>query len=86
MPDGDLELEAITMAGTEEESNLHWADYVVIVGYFLAVLAVKNSEKNNFPQKCQEDFSRLELSPPWRASEILLTDIFSPADQWTGFP
>ena len=41
MPDGDLELEAITMAGTEEESNLHWADYVVIVGYFLAVLAVK---------------------------------------------
>ena len=41
MADGDLELEAITMAGTEKESNLHWADYVVIVGYFLAVLAVK---------------------------------------------
>ena len=29
-----------TMSGAEEESNLHWADYVVIVGYFLAVLAV----------------------------------------------
>ena len=40
-PGGDLELQPITMSGPELESNLHWADYIVIVGYFLAVLAVK---------------------------------------------
>ena len=44
----------------EEDSNLHWADYVVIVGYFLAVLAVKLSE-NTIYQERQQDFFRLEL-------------------------
>ena len=48
------------MSGVEEESNLHWADYIVIVGYFLAVLAVKFEEKY-ICQECQQDFFRLEL-------------------------
>ena len=79
-PGGDLELQSITMSGTEEESNLHWADYIVIVGYFLAVLAVKLQE-NNIYQGCQQDLFRLELCHLSRAREILLTDTFSPADQ-----
>ena len=41
---GDLELQPSTMSGVVEESNLHWADYVVIVGYFMAVLAVNKAE------------------------------------------